>query len=140
MVVFINLLATVVQLKGNGNILGNKNAAHVALMITLPLLTGGNIHPNPGPAVPEDTSEKKFIEICHVNMRSLNPNNRSSKLDELHTTFCIKKQFDIICVSETWLDNSISDKDIELPDYQIFRKYRNRHEEELLFMFMILYL
>ena len=38
------------------------------------------------------------------------------------------KEFDVICVSETWLiDGSISDKEVELCDYTVFRKDRNRH-------------
>ena len=32
-----------------------------------------------------------------------------------------------MCVSETWLDGSISDKEVELRDYTVFRKDRNRH-------------
>ena len=90
-------------------------------MVTLLLLLSGDVHQNPGP-----NTDKKCIEICHVNMRSLKPQT-STKLDELHSTVCIDKTFDIICISETWLDNTIMDSDIDLPDYKIFRKDRNRH-------------
>ena len=34
---------------------------------------------------------------------------------------------DVICVSESWLDNSILDTDIHIPNYSVFRKDRNRH-------------
>jgi hypothetical protein len=34
---------------------------------------------------------------------------------------------DIVCVSETWLDQTISDADIEIPNFTIHRNDRNRH-------------
>jgi hypothetical protein len=36
-------------------------------------------------------------------------------------------QADIITVSESWLDDSIPDYEIDLPDYQLYRKDRTRH-------------
>ena len=40
---------------------------------------------------------------------------------------CIDKKFEIICVSETWLDNTISHDVVKLDGYQTYRKDRNRH-------------
>jgi hypothetical protein len=34
---------------------------------------------------------------------------------------------DIVCISETWLDSSIPDNAVEIPDYSIHRNDRNRH-------------
>ena len=38
-----------------------------------------------------------------------------------------KKPFDVTCVNETFCDSSISDSEINLPDYSIVRRDRNRH-------------
>ena len=77
-------------------------------MIMIMLQLCGDIHLNPGP---------KYIEICHVNMRSMKSQNRSEKIDELYSELCVLKKYDIICVTETWLDNSILDAEIELKEY-----------------------
>ena len=100
------------------------NSMQLALMLFLLLIISGSVHPNPGPAPsPPVTS----LTLCHVNMRSLQPDDRSLKLDELHSTLCVNNNFDVICISETWLDDSISDDDIALPEYQVHRRDRNRH-------------
>ena len=107
------------------DLLSNKKVTilQIAIMLTLLLLISGDVHSNPGP----DTNHtKKYIEICHVNVRSLKPDQRSVKLDELYST-ALEKNFDVICVNETFLDETISDKDIELPGFQVFRNDRNRH-------------
>ena len=92
-------------------------------MLNLLLLISGTVHPNPGP----NTGNMKSIELCLVNMRSIMPSDCAAKLDELYSILCIKEKFDILCVSESWLDNIISDDAVKLPDYQIFKNYRNRH-------------
>ena len=38
-----------------------------------------------------------------------------------------KNPFDIICLNETFCDASITDNEIDLPDYSIVRRDRNRH-------------
>ena len=40
---------------------------------------------------------------------------------------CVEKSFDIICINETWLDSSVSDDEIDLDGYSLYRKDRNRH-------------
>ena len=32
----------------------------------------------------------------------------------------------VICVSETWLDSTVTDTEIEIPNYAVVRKDRNR--------------
>jgi hypothetical protein len=90
-------------------------------MMSLLLVTSGSVHPNPGP------QHGTEIQLCHVNMRSLQPTDRSVKIDELHSTLCIDNKFDVICVSEIWLDKTIPDSDVALHDYQLYRNDRNRH-------------
>ena len=67
---------------------------HLAIMLSL-LLVRGDIHSNPGPVI---VGDNKYIEICHINMSSLKPQDRSVKLDEMYTTLCLEKEFDVICV------------------------------------------
>ena len=49
-----------------------------------------------------------------------------NKLDHLKILMS-KNPFDIICLNETFCDDSIADNEISLPDYSIERKDRNRH-------------
>ena len=63
-----------------------------------------------------------WVSICRINARSLmsiDTETQSYRINEL--------EFDVICVSESWLDNSILDTDIHIPNYAVFRKDRNRH-------------
>ena len=45
----------------------------------------------------------------------------------MYNTAVTNQEFEIICVCETWLDANISNTDVALEDYQLFRKDRNRH-------------
>ena len=57
----------------------------------------------------------------YYNVRSLLP-----KIDELRAV-CVASKPDIICIVEMWLDNNISDNELAMQDYQLFRLDRNRH-------------
>ena len=61
------------------------------------------------------------LNILYYNARSLIP-----KLDELRLE-CVNRQPDIVCIVETWLDDTVSGNELLLPDYQIYRYDRNRH-------------
>ena len=63
----------------------------------------------------------KHVHVMYYNVRSLLP-----KLDELKA-ICATSIPDIVCVVETWLDNSILDNEVTVPNYQLFRLDRNRH-------------
>lgn len=67
-----------------------------------------------------DFSFTKGLHIMHLNVRSL-----FSKLDEIRLMMCNSK-VGIVCFSETWLDASISDTEIEIENYVVLRKDRNR--------------
>ena len=62
----------------------------------------------------------KFI-VLYYNARSLLHN-----LDDLKSNIPLYKP-DILCIVETWLDNSIDDKEISIPGYHSIRLNRNRH-------------
>ena len=61
------------------------------------------------------------FSVLYFNARSLLP-----KLDELRAAILIHKP-DIICIVETWLDESISDNEVGIQNYDIVRLDRNRH-------------
>ena len=51
-----------------------------------------------------------------LNVRSLFP-----KIDEIKL---LAKDFDVICLCETWLSSAVNDKLIEIPGYTLFRQDR----------------
>jgi len=63
----------------------------------------------------------KGLLINHLNIRSLLP-----KLDEIkHTVF--SQNIDILCLNETFLDNTITDHEMGINGYTSLRKDRTRH-------------
>ena len=83
-----------------------------------------SIHQNgTDPQLPEthlDCFKSKGLHFIGLNARSLLP-----KVSELRL-FSQKVKPATISVSETWLDDSITDAEIELPGYSLERKDRNR--------------
>ena len=64
---------------------------------------------------------KKGIKVCHLNIQSL-----TSCFDEFKLWFK-KNSFHVITLSETWLDGTIHDSEIDIPGYVFERKDRNRN-------------
>ena len=60
------------------------------------------------------------FSFAHLNVRSI-----MNKLDHFRILMS-KKTFDVICLNETFCDSSIADSEINLPDYSIVRRDRNR--------------
>ena len=58
------------------------------------------------------------VSILYYNARSLLP-----KLDVVYEA----TKPDIVCIVETWLDDRVSDSELSLDNYQLFRFDRNRH-------------
>ena len=91
------------------------------------LLLSGDISLNPGPT-PNSVSqsfwkpfENKGLHFLHLNINSILP-----KLDELKTIAGNTKAA-IIGITESKVDNSISDSEVQIPGYCIFRCDRNRN-------------
>ena len=66
-----------------------------------------DVHSHPGPDTLQDN-----VKMCHLNIQSLNAENR---LDS-----CIQQlanQYDIITMSETWLDGEDNNVDYDIPGY-----------------------
>ena len=94
----------------------------LAMIVFLLLVTSGSIHPNPAP--------RDNLLVCHINARSLfaydaELNSKRTKLDEIESVFSINFHYDI-CISETWLSSSISNDDIELNNFTLYRKDRDK--------------
>ena len=72
------------------------------------------------------------LTLCHLNIQSLLANvnvnqhvsSQYSKLDEICTTLVHDLNFDIIALSETWLNVTHLDSDINIENYESFRKDR----------------
>jgi hypothetical protein len=66
---------------------------------------------------------KKGLHFVHLNVRSLLP-----KIDEIRLLVC-KSEVGVLCFTETWLDSSVCDSEIEIGNYSVFRKDRNWNGE-----------
>ena len=93
------------------------------------LLLISGIERNPGPAsnssfdssstsltLDEKVLENKF-SVVHYNIQSI-----ANKLDLIETEL---RHFDVICLTETWLDTRTSDDFLLLKDYKLYRRDRN---------------
>lgn len=89
-------------------------------LILLLLLLSGNVEPNPGPDF-VDMCTSKGLHIIHLNVRSL-----VHKISQIRDLVQSSKA-GIVGITETWLDSSISDAEIELENYSVIRKDRNRN-------------
>ena len=88
---------------------------YLTLADAIILLCAGDIARNPGPNI-----HSRDLSVCHLNVQSL-----LSKVDLVAIEL---SKFDVITVSETWLDSTISTSDILIPNYQDpIRLDRNRH-------------
>lgn len=63
------------------------------------------------------------LKIGHLNCRSLCPSGNSTKLDELKSILR-DNVFDIFAVSETWLNENVSNRAVVIPGYRFCRSDR----------------
>ena len=63
---------------------------------------------------------KKTLHFLHINVRSLLPKLTDARLLVQRTNAAV------LAVTETWLDESVTDSEIELNGYIVHRKDRNR--------------
>ena len=73
-------------------------------IIQMLLLISMDVHSNPGPSTWSD------ISLCHANIRSIRRFNE--KLD--HIKCQLSDTYDIITLSETWLNNEIDSASVML--------------------------
>lgn len=85
------------------------------------LLRCGDVEKNPGPdTAARSVTKKGLFTVIHVNSRSL--------LRHFDDVACLvsTKRPHILALSETWLDASVSNAEIHIPGYSLFRSDRNR--------------
>ena len=121
-----------------------KGIAHLnffELLIILSLLFIGGIERNPGPSssssddsisllsATEHIIEDKF-SIVHYNVHSI-----ANKMDLIQSELC---NFDVICITESWLDDRNSDDDIKLKTFNCLEETGQvTIMVEFVFMFVI---
>jgi exonuclease III len=94
-------------------------------LCSLLILRCGDVHPNPGP-----TFCNKSITLCHANIQSLylkSETYKRRKIDEIESTLIIGHKIDIVCLSETWLNDNVPDCLVDIKGYKIHRKDRLGH-------------
>ena len=86
-----------------------------ALFAFLLLLKHGDVEINPGPK----KKETRFFSCLHWNINSILAHNKLTLLQAYNTIH----QYDILCISETYFDSSISNDDttLSLPGYNLAR-------------------
>ena len=86
-------------------------------LVSIILNRSGDIEKNPGPK----TKSCQSFSICHWNLNSISAHN-FSKLSLLQAYNAVHK-YDIICLSETYLNSSIpyDDDNLEIPGYNLIR-------------------
>lgn len=101
---------------------------HLSRVIAILLTLSADVELNPGPT-------QGGLSVYHLNARSVLSDitlgsvphdERLVKLDEIFHALVYMRSADIITISESFLGKNISDADIALPDYQLFRKDRDR--------------
>jgi hypothetical protein len=110
-----------------------KPTVHDKIMNTKPLHCNFKLPPHERPRCPCKESNLKQkcicslrckfqknqgINMCHINARSLYP-----KIDEI-SWIVQNSGVDVVCISETWLNDSVLDSDIGIEGYTLFRKDR----------------
>lgn len=91
--------------------------------IILLLLLAGNVELNPGPEpeclyIPSDFAMKPGLKVVHLNVRSLVP-----KIDFVRL-WAVSANADVFALSETWLKKTVSDNDVAISGYNIYRADR----------------
>ena len=101
------------------------NAITSLYIYMLLIIWGNNVESNPGPS--SQTDDATILSVFHINIRSLR--NKISCLSD------IASEYDIICVSETHLDENVNTSDIKIDEYypNPIRKDRNAHGGVLLY-------
>ena len=90
------------------------------------LLLSGDINPNPGPQFSEtnimwEPFKERGLHFIHININSLLP-----KIDELRS-IAKNSNAAVIGITESKVDESVQDSEINIEKYNIIRCDRNRH-------------
>jgi exonuclease III len=83
----------------------------------------GDVELNPGYVNIEDIRNTRGLKISHLNVRSLR-----NKVDILRLELTNESSFDVLTLSETWLDASVSNSEVHMPGYSCMRKDRSNNK------------
>jgi hypothetical protein len=105
----------------------NNKKSHVLLCILL----SGDIATNPGPTnLPSSSNLCRSFSVFYQNVRSIKStywdntcNSKERKLSCFHD-IVLANQFDVIALTEIWLDSSISNHELLPTGYRILRRDR----------------
>ena len=88
---------------------------HIRITLSIGKLKHGDVEINPGPK----KKEARFFSCFHGNVNSILAHNKLSLLEAYNTIH----KYDILCISETYLDSSVSvdDSTLSLPGYNLAR-------------------
>ena len=95
-----------------------------------------DIETNPGPNSHRTSGVKKKsndsdVKIAHLNICSLKSRHHYVLVKETILT----NKFNIFAISESWLDDSVMDREVEIPGYDIYRVDRqNKNGGGFVFM------
>ncbi len=92
----------------------------IVFLTVLLILLCGDVSLNPGPS---NVSTQNF-SFCHLNARSLV--SGPDKLDEIRLLID-KFNYYVIAVTESWLDDSVENDQIDIDGFTVYRVDRNRH-------------
>ena len=100
-------------------------------LIQLLLLCSGDIEINPGPKT------KNQISFCHWNLNGLAAHNFTKV--SLLQALSVRRDYDIICLSETFLHSSVSNDDgkINIKGYNVLRVDHPSNKKEGVFVCII---
>ncbi|CAB4017364.1 Hypothetical predicted protein, partial [Paramuricea clavata] len=88
------------------------------MFTTTKLLHDIELNPEPNNYSTSDSRTTKInVKIAHLNVRSLKCREHYVLVKETILT----NKFDIFTISETWLDNSVTDVEFEVPGYKLYR-------------------
>ena len=97
---------------------------HRACFALAPIALAGDIQINTGYQTFGYIKSTRGLKIAHLNIRSL-----ANKTDSLRLEGITNKTFDVLTLSETWLDSSTSDAEIKLPGFVCIRQDRTGNKE-----------
>ena len=83
------------------------------------ILLAGDVEVNPGMSNNRNESKKqqRNLRVAHLNIRSIK--NREHYI--LAKELVFENKFDIFTISESWLDNTVTDADVQISGYNIFQ-------------------
>ena len=109
-------------------------ASYNTSVVTLKFFIAWDVNLNPGPSTATSDGHSKSFSSALVNARSLKSIHKlcptsSEVISNLNAfqNFVYREELDIICVTETWLNDTVSDSELLPYNYSIFRKDRNDH-------------